>query len=165
MKILVTGSAGFIGFHLTKKLISEGHQIIGLDNFNNYYDVNLKIARNNFLLNYSKGINKIFKIVKKDISDYKGLEEVFKKNNFDKVIHLAAQAGVRYSIKNPSAYIESNIVGFSNILELCAKNNVKHLIYASSSSVYGGNKKFPFSENDNVDHPVSLYAATKNLMN
>ena len=115
MKILITGSAGFIGFHLTKKLISEGHQIIGLDNFNDYYDVNLKIARNNFLLDYSKGEKNIFEIIKKDISNYKDLEKVFSKNNFDKVIHLAAQAGVRYSIENPSAYIESNIVGFSKL--------------------------------------------------
>jgi len=161
MQVLITGSAGFIGFHLAKILIKAGYDVIGIDNFNNYYDVKLKEARNNFLINLSKNMIGNFKIINIDITDNISLENLFKNNEIEQVIHLAAQAGVRYSIKNPSQYIQSNIVGFGNILENCKLNKVKHLIYASSSSVYGGNQKVPFSEFDNVDHPVSLYAATK----
>lgn len=226
-KILITGAAGFIGFHLSKKLCQEGYDIIGIDNLNDYYDVNLKIARLKILQDYKITIlkdskierlerakdskierletakdskikrlekakdSKIerlksaqqdggqglqcfdsaqhdnknnkgnFKFEKMDLVEREKIFELFEKEKFDYVIHLAAQAGVRYSIENPYAYIESNITGFMNILEACRNYPVKHLIYASSSSVYGANVKQPFSENDNVDHPVSLYAATK----
>ena len=159
MKIIVTGSAGFIGFHLCEKLLESNFEVIGIDNINNYYDPKLKNARLNHIKKHSNSKN--FQFFKVDIKEKNVLNEIF--NNFkpDIVVNLAAQAGVRYSIENPSAYIESNLVGFSNILECCRAFKVKHLVYASSSSVYGGNKKFPFSENDSVDHPVSLYAATK----
>ncbi len=156
MKYLVTGSAGFIGFHLSKLLLKEGHEIVGVDNLNSYYQVSLKSARNEILLK-----NKNYSFHHKDISDREFILKLFSDEKFDVVINLAAQAGVRYSLDNPSAYIGSNIDGFLSILEGCRNNPVKHLVYASSSSVYGANKKTPFSESDYVDNPISLYAATK----
>jgi len=155
-KILVTGAAGFIGFHLSKRLLERGDEVIGLDSVNNYYDVNLKKARL-AQLEGSPG----FRFVKMSLEDREGLLGLFKEERLDKVVNLAAQAGVRYSLVNPYAYIDANIVGFINILEGCRHNGVKHLVFASSSSVYGANTKMPFSVHDNVDHPVSLYAATK----
>ncbi len=152
----VTGAAGFIGFHLSKRLLDEGCTVIGLDNINDYYDVNLKKARLEIIEQYDS-----FKFVYADLQDKKALEKVFKENKIDIVVNLAAQAGVRYSIINPDVYIQSNIVGFLNILEACRHNNVEHLVYASSSSVYGMNEVMPFSVHHNVDHPISLYAATK----
>ena len=161
MKILVTGAAGFIGYHLCSKLLKTGEDVIGLDNFNSYYDPSLKKARYLKLKKTSQLLNKDFEILNCDLKDNENLEEIFKVHKPNVVVNLAAQAGVRYSIDNPSAYINSNLVGFSNILE-CSRNfSVDHLVYASSSSVYGGNTKMPFSEKDGVDHPVSLYAATK----
>ena len=158
--ILVTGAAGFIGFHVCRNLIKNGYNIVGLDNLNNYYDIRLKKARLGILDKEGcKTKNWFFE--KGDLSNYKFLLEVFDKYQPTIVINLAAQAGVRYSIANPHAYINSNISGFLNILECCKLQKVKNLLYASSSSVYGGNKKLPFSENDPVNHPVSLYAATK----
>lgn len=159
MKILVTGAAGFIGYHVTLRLLARGDEVVGLDNMNNYYDVSLKESRLNNIKN-AKNAN-AFTFVQADISDRATIEEIFKKQKFNKVINLAAQAGVRYSLENPHAYIESNIIGFTNILEGCRHNNVEHLVYASSSSVYGANESMPFSVHDNVDHPLSLYAATK----
>jgi len=156
MKILLTGSAGFIGMTTALRLIARGDQVVGLDNLNDYYDVTLKLSRLNRLNNHPG-----FKFVKLDVADRPGMETLFATEKFDRVIHLAAQAGVRYSLQNPHAYIESNIVGFTNVLEGCRHNQVQHLVYASSSSVYGGNTKMPFSEHDSVVHPVSLYAATK----
>jgi UDP-glucuronate 4-epimerase len=156
MKILVTGVAGFIGMHSTKKLLDDGHEVIGIDNLNDYYDVTLKEDRLKTLAGY-----KNFKFLKLDIKDQKDVLDLFKKESPQRVLHLAAQAGVRYSIQNPYVYIDSNIQGFINILEGCRAIKTEHLVYASSSSVYGGNTKVPFSEHDNVDHPVSLYAATK----
>lgn len=153
---LVTGAAGFIGFHLSKRLLQDGHIVYGLDNLNDYYDVNLKQARLDQLLDYA---NFIFD--KADIADRMTIEELFRKGGFNVVVNLAAQPGVRYSLKNPYSYIDSNIVGFTNILEGCRRNKITHLIFASSSSVYGMNLKIPFSVSDNVDHPVSLYAASK----
>lgn len=195
MKILVTGAAGFIGSRLAYQLIQEGHDVVGIDNLNDYYDPNLKYARlNHFfriciddqwpvvttvpktcaseeLIKYpdmpwehnmaSISANTNFKFYRLDITDLESLKNLFHSENFDKVINLAAQAGVRYSIKNPLAYVNTNVVGFTNILECCRLFNIKHLIYASSSSVYGGNTKTPFEETDRVDNPVSLYAATK----
>ena len=171
MSILVTGATGFIGFHVCKKLIENKVEVIGFDNMNNYYDVNLKSNRLKELKNIAENKEAKFIFIKGDLTDNGDLSEVFEyqnKSNIDFltkkiscVIHLAAQAGVRHSIKNPSLYIQSNIVGFSNLIEQATNNNVKHFIYASSSSVYGGNKKTPFKEADNVDHPISLYAATK----
>ena len=155
-KILITGAAGFVGYHLTNLLCKNENEIIGIDNLNDYYDVNLKKDRLQQLEKFEN-----FKFVKLDLVNRNSLFDLFKKENFEYIIHLAAQAGVRYSIENPYAYIDSNISGFINILEACRNHPVKHLIYASSSSVYGANVKQPFSENDNVDHPVSLYAATK----
>jgi len=152
----VTGAAGFIGFHLCKRLLDEGCTVIGLDNINDYYDVKLKKARLEIIKQYSA-----FKFVYADLQEKDKLVEVFKQYKIDIVINLAAQAGVRYSIKNPDAYIQSNIVGFLNILEVCRHNRIKHLVYASSSSVYGMNVTMPFSIHHNVDHPISLYAATK----
>ena len=156
MKILITGSAGFIGFHLARKLISEGWQVIGIDNLNDYYDPKLKEDRLAILQKH-----KDFVFKKVDLKNKTAVDAVFANYKPEYVINLAAQAGVRYSIQNPYAYIDSNLVGFMNILEACRHNPVRHLIYASSSSVYGGNKVAPFSTNHNVDHPVSLYAATK----
>ncbi len=185
MKVLVTGSAGFIGFHLTQKLLSKNYQVVGLDNINNYYDINLKYARlaesgiySKEETEYKEGINREYKqigfgeiinsithpdyrFIRLNLEDKAEIEKLFAEEKFDYVINLAAQAGVRYSIENPDAYIQSNIVGFLNILEACRHNPVKHLIYGSSSSVYGANAKIPFSEDDKVDNPVSLYAATK----
>ncbi len=156
MKILVTGAAGFIGYHLSETLLARGDQVIGLDNLNDYYDVNLKLAR---LDNLKKQDG--FEFVQADLADRAAIEQLFVSHNFDRVVNLAAQAGVRYSIENPRAYIDSNIVGFLNILEGCRHGKVPHLSYASSSSVYGANTKQPFSEHHNIDHPVSLYAASK----
>lgn len=172
MKILVTGAAGFIGFHLSKVLCEANHHVVGLDTINDYYDVNLKYARLNELgvqretaeqfykLADSKEISN-FQFIRMNLEDKQELLELFSKEKFDVVCNLAAQAGVRYSIENPDVYIQSNIVGFLNILECCRYNNIKHLVYASSSSVYGMNSKIPFSEEDQVDTPVSLYAASK----
>ena len=155
-KILVTGAAGFIGFHLSQQLLLQGFQVLGLDNLNDYYDVKLKLARLK-LLEGQEG----FRFVKMELADREQVPRLFAEERFDKVAHLAAQAGVRYSLVNPYAYIDSNIQGFMNILEGCRHNGVKHLVYASSSSVYGANTAMPFSVHHNVDHPVSLYAATK----
>ncbi len=156
MKILLTGAAGFIGCAQTLKLLERGDEVVGIDNLNDYYDVNLKLARLDRLKNYAN-----FTFIKLDIADRQAVAELFAKENFQRVVHLAAQAGVRYSLTNPHAYIDSNIVGFMNILEGCRHHKVEHLVYASSSSVYGANTKMPFSVHDNVDHPVSLYAASK----
>jgi len=155
-KILITGSAGFIGFHLSKRLLDDGNDVTGIDNLNDYYDVNLKKARLSQLTKW-----KNFTFIKTNFADRAVMEEIFKKGVFDVVINLAAQPGVRYSLTNPYSYIESNIVGFTNILEGCRHNKVKHLVFASSSSIYGNNSKVPFSVSDNVDHPLSLYAASK----
>ncbi len=156
MKILVTGAAGFIGMTTALRLLARGDTVVGLDNLNDYYEVSLKESRLARLNGHAN-----FRFVKLDVADRAGMEALFASEKFDKVIHLAAQAGVRYSLQNPHAYIDSNLVGFTNILEGCRHNRVAHLVYASSSSVYGGNTKMPFSEHDSVDHPVSLYAATK----
>lgn len=155
-KILVTGAAGFIGYFLSKRLLGMGCTVVGIDNLNDYYDVNLKYARLNLLKPYEK-----FTFHKLDLADKPALDKLFTDEKFDIVVNLAAQAGVRYSITNPEAYINSNIIGFFNILEACRFNPVEHLVYASSSSVYGTNKKVPYSTDDMVDNPVSLYAATK----
>ena len=156
-KVLITGGAGFIGFHLIKRLISQGIEVIAIDNLNSYYSVELKNAR---LENLYK-LKGIFKFHLGDIEDYNFLKEIFEKYEPKIVVNLAAQAGVRYSIDNPSIFLKSNIVGFGNLLEISRKHNVKHLVYASSSSVYGGNYQLPYSEKNNVDHPVSIYAASK----
>ncbi|MEZ0330273.1 MAG: NAD-dependent epimerase/dehydratase family protein, partial [Methylophilaceae bacterium] len=159
MKILVTGAAGFIGFHTTLRLLNRGDQVIGVDNLNDYYDVSLKEARLAEISKHPLASN--FSFIKMDLADTSLTDTLFAEHKFDRVVHLAAQAGVRYSLTNPRAYISSNIVAFANILEACRHNAVQHLVYASSSSVYGGNTRLPFSEHDSVDHPVSLYAATK----
>ena len=156
MKILVTGAAGFIGFHTAKALLDRGDHVVGLDNLNDYYDVTLKQAR----LAQLEGRNG-FNFAKIDLADRSAMEDLFAREKFDRVIHLAAQAGVRYSIENPHAYVNSNLTGFMNILEGCRHCDVQHLVYASSSSVYGANTAKPFSIHQNVDHPLSLYAATK----
>ena len=161
MKILITGSAGFIGYHLAKSLMSESNFIIGLDNLNSYYDKKLKLDRLKELATHSKKEGCSWEFIKADLTDEKLIDSFFQKQKPEIVINLAAQAGVRYSLENPREYISSNIVGFCNILECCKKYPVNHLIYASSSSVYGGSKILPFNENSNNDHPVSLYAATK----
>ncbi|WP_299486987.1 NAD-dependent epimerase [Acaryochloris sp. IP29b_bin.137] len=156
MHILVTGAAGFIGFHLCQSLLQAGMQVYGLDNLNDYYDVKLKKARLAQLIP-----DKNFQFHYLDLSDRKSMAALFAAQSFDRVVHLAAQAGVRYSLENPHAYVDSNLVGFMSILEGCRDQPIEHLVFASSSSVYGANRKVPFSETDNVDHPVSLYAATK----
>ncbi|MBE9237568.1 NAD-dependent epimerase [Anabaena aphanizomenioides LEGE 00250] len=156
MKILVTGAAGFIGFHLSQRLLNRGDEVIGLDNLNNYYDVSLKQARLAQLQS-----QQLFTFAQLDLADQEGINNLFTTHQFDVVVNLAAQAGVRYSLQNPHAYINSNILGFTNILEGCRHSQVKHLVFASSSSVYGANTKTPFSIHDNVDHPISLYAASK----
>lgn len=172
MKILVTGAAGFIGFHLVKALIKNGYEVIGIDNINNYYDLNLKYSRlretgiDCELIKEDKelvksDIAKNYSFAKIDITDLERLNILFKEEKFTHVVNLAAQAGVRYSIENPHVYIQSNVVGFVNLLECCRHNKIDHFVYASSSSVYGANSKIPFSEDDRVDNPVSLYAATK----
>ncbi len=154
--ILITGAAGFIGFHLSRRLLEEGHRVVGLDNLNPYYDPKLKKDRLAILKKFDD-----FLFYKADLKDREAVNEIFSKNRPEVVVNLAAQAGVRYSLKNPGAYIDANIVGFLNVLEGCRNFMVKHLVFASSSSVYGANKKMPFSVHHNVDHPVSLYAATK----
>jgi UDP-glucuronate 4-epimerase len=156
MKILVTGAAGFIGMHVSERLLARGDEVIGLDNLNDYYDPSLKESRLERLRPFER-----FRFVRLDVADRDPMARLFAEEKFDRVVHLAAQAGVRYSLKNPHVYVDSNLVGFVNILEGCRHNHVEHLAYASSSSVYGGNTKIPFSEHDSVDHPVSLYAATK----
>jgi UDP-glucuronate 4-epimerase len=156
MKILLTGAAGFIGMTAALRLLDRGDEVVGLDNLNDYYDVRLKEARLARLTPHPG-----FRFVKLDVADRVGIAELFKAERFDRVIHLAAQAGVRYSLQNPHAYVDSNLVGFMNILEGCRHSQVQHLVYASSSSVYGGHTRMPFSEHHGVDHPVSLYAATK----
>lgn len=171
MKILVTGTAGFIGFHLAKRLLERGDEVIGLDSINDYYDVNLKYARlaecgvASTEVGYGKLIQSskysLFNFIQLKLEDRKQIEKLFAEEKFDRVCNLAAQAGVRYSLTNPYAYIDSNILGFLNILENCRHNSIKHLVYASSSSVYGLNEKMPFSTSDSVDHPISLYAASK----
>jgi len=155
MKFLITGAAGFIGFHVSQRLLEAGHEVTGIDNLNDYYEVTLKAAR------LAQIKSSLFTFKKIDLADRIAMEQLFSEGKFDRVIHLAAQAGVRYSIENPHAYAESNLMGHLNILEGCRHNKVKHLLYASSSSVYGLNRKMPFSTEDSVDHPVSLYAATK----
>ena len=163
MNILVTGSAGFIGFHLTKSLLNLGHNVLGIDNINDYYDTSLKHARNEELIRFCKEnkYEKQYEFILVDIANSAAVADIFNNHIFDRVIHLAAQAGVRYSIDNPTAYVNSNLVGFVNILEGCRQQSTAHLIYASSSSVYGMNTKIPFSTSDRVDYPISLYAATK----
>jgi UDP-glucuronate 4-epimerase len=155
-KVLVTGAAGFIGFHLTRRLLRDGCQVMGLDNINSYYDVALKEARLEALKDESN-----FMFVKMDLTDREQVAKLFTRQEFDVVVNMAAQAGVRYSIENPYAYLDSNLIGFVNLLECCRHNKVKHFVFASSSSVYGANSTMPFSVHHNVDHPVSLYAATK----
>ena len=161
MRVLITGIAGFIGFHVGERLIKDGCFVIGIDNLNDYYDVTLKKARLEKLNKLAKSEKGSLIFKKVDLEDKDNLNKIFLKLKPEKVIHLAAQAGVRYSLENPHSYIQSNILGFCNILENCKEFLVEHLVYASSSSVYGGNNSFPFSEKDSVDHPVSLYAATK----
>ena len=155
MKVLVTGAAGFIGATLSRRLLERGDEVVGLDNMNDYYDVSLKQAR----LHRLNGPQ--FAFVKLDVADREGLSRLFETGGFERVVHLAAQAGVRYSLENPLAYVDSNLLGFANILEGCRHGDVEHLVYASSSSVYGANTKLPFSVHDNVDHPISLYAGSK----
>ena len=155
-KVLVTGAAGFIGFHLSQRLLADGCEVVGLDNLNDYYDVSLKEKRLAFLKDSDR-----FAFVKCDLADREGIRDLCKQEGFDVVVNLAAQAGVRYSLTNPHAYIDANVVGFVNILEACRHTRVKHLVYASSSSVYGANTAMPFSVHHNIDHPVSLYAASK----
>ncbi|MCG6188938.1 NAD-dependent epimerase [Maribellus maritimus] len=171
MKILVTGTAGFIGFHLTNKLLIEGFEVVGIDNINDYYSTELKFARlkeagiseeaGSWNLKVKSTKNPAYSFYRMNLEDQKEINQLFETEKFDLVCNLAAQAGVRYSIENPHAYIQSNIVGFANILEACRHNNIKHLVYASSSSVYGNSKKMPLATSDYVDNPVSLYAATK----
>ena len=161
MTLLVTGAAGFIGFHLCKNLIERGHKVIGIDNINAYYDPSLKLARLDKLNECSKSSDGDFELIQAELENKELISRIFNERKPEKVVNLAAQAGVRYSIENPNAYIQSNILGFGNILEGCRHNDIEHLIYASSSSVYGGNTVLPFSEKQGVDHPVSLYAASK----
>ena len=156
MKILVTGAAGFIGMHVARRLLERGDEVVGIDNLNDYYDVQLKQERVAVLLPFE-----FFRFIKMDIADTEAMSDLFANEKFERVVNLAGQAGVRYSLKNPHAYISSNVVGFTNVLEMCRRHEVEHLVYASSSSVYGANTMMPFSVHDCVDHPVSLYAATK----
>ena len=156
MKILVTGAAGFIGMHVSQILLARGDEVVGIDNLNDYYDPQIKRDRLARLTPHPQ-----FRFTLMDVADRAAMDKLFASERFDRVVHLAAQAGVRYSLVNPQAYIDSNVVGFTNVLEGCRHNKVQHLAYASSSSVYGGNTKMPFSEHDNIDHPVSMYAATK----
>jgi UDP-glucuronate 4-epimerase len=156
MKILVTGAAGFIGFHTARLLLERGDEVVGIDNVNAYYDVTLKEARLALLKQHAK-----FRFVKLDFADRAGMQSLFEREKFQRVIHLGAQAGVRYSIQNPLAYVDANLLGFGNVLEGCRHSGVEHLVYASTSSVYGANTKMPFSVHHNVDHPLSFYAATK----
>jgi UDP-glucuronate 4-epimerase len=156
MKVLVTGAAGFIGMHVSERLLARGDTVVGLDNLNDYYDPQLKLDRLARLMPHPQ-----FRFVKLDVADRDGMATLFAAERFDRVVHLAAQAGVRYSLVNPQAYIDSNVVGFTNVLEGCRHHRVQHLAYASSSSVYGSNTQMPFSESQNIDHPVSLYAASK----
>jgi UDP-glucuronate 4-epimerase len=159
MRVLVTGAAGFIGMHTTIALLQRGDEVVGIDNLNDYYDPQLKLDRLSHIASTCPG--QPFRFEKMDVADASALAELFARERFDRVVHLAAQAGVRYSLQNPGAYAQSNLVGFVNVLEGCRHSGVQHLVYASSSSVYGGNTKMPFAEADSVDHPVSLYAATK----
>lgn len=161
MKVLVTGCAGFIGFHLSCRLLKLGVPVLGFDSLSDYYDPALKNARLSYIRSVSEQTGVEFCFVKGSLEDADGTRSLFHQHRPDHVVNLAAQAGVRYSIENPSVYISSNVVGFANLIELCREYNIAHLLYASSSSVYGGNKQMPFSETHNVDHPVSLYAATK----
>jgi UDP-glucuronate 4-epimerase len=156
MKFLVTGAAGFIGYHAAERLLAAGHQVVGIDNLNDYYDVGLKMARLDLLANRPN-----FQFIKLDLADREGMATLFAEHKFQRVIHLGAQAGVRYSLENPLAYADANLIGHVNVLEGCRHNKVEHLLYASSSSVYGLNRKLPFATEDSVDHPISLYAATK----
>lgn len=156
MKVLVTGAAGFIGFHACQALLARGDEVVGIDNLNDYYEVSLKEARLAILLPQGA-----FSFIRMDIADRTAMADLFVDERFDKVVHLAAQAGVRYSLENPLAYADSNLIGFLNVLEGCRQGKIQHLVYASSSSVYGANESMPFAARDNVDHPVSLYAATK----
>ncbi len=156
MKLLVTGAAGFIGFHTARALLERGDEIVGLDNLNAYYDPALKVARLSLLQRYPK-----FRFEKTDLADQAAMQAIFARENFRRVVHLAAQAGVRYSIENPHAYVQSNVTGFLHVIEGCRHTGVEHLVYASTSSVYGANTKMPFVETQNVDHPLTLYAATK----
>ena len=161
MKILVTGNAGFIGFHVAKKLLERGDEVIGFDNVNDYYDTTIKEARLEKLESLSQNLKGKYSFIRKNLADRDAVDECFNNHDVDKVVHLAAQAGVRYSLENPHAYVESNIVAFTNILEACRHQSVKHLVYASTSSVYGANTAMPFSEHSGVDHPLQFYAATK----
>ncbi|MBE8398665.1 NAD-dependent epimerase [Leptospira borgpetersenii] len=161
MKILVTGSAGFIGFHLTKKLLDRGDEVVGVDSLNDYYDPSLKEKRISILKEVATQYSKSFQFFKLNLADSIALEKIFSEFYFDRVIHLAAQAGVRYSLENPHAYVESNLTAFTNILENCRHSKVSHLTYASTSSVYGAHTNMPFSEHESVDHPLQFYAATK----
>ena len=156
MKVLVTGAAGFIGMHVARLLLQRGDSVVGIDNLNDYYDPALKLARLDCLTSFEN-----FRFVRMDVADPQAMEALFSREAFDRVVHLAAQAGVRYSLSNPQAYVQSNLVGFANVLECCRNHAVVHLVYASSSSVYGANTRMPFSVHDEVNHPVSLYAATK----
>ncbi|HEY4131889.1 MAG TPA: NAD-dependent epimerase/dehydratase family protein, partial [Gemmatimonadaceae bacterium] len=156
MRILVTGAAGFVGYYLSRRFIERGDDVVGIDNLNSYYDVSLKEAR----LKELEALPR-FAFHRLDLADREGMAALFARERFDRVVHMGAQAGVRYSITNPQAYVDSNLIGFVNILEGCRHSNVPHLVYASSSSVYGANTKMPFAVGDSVDHPVSLYAATK----